>query len=101
MSRVQLVNPRIITTPYFLLRVAKNNLSLTRYRFTVSKKVDKRAVVRNKLRRKMSSCIQAMQARIVTGFDMAFSLHKQALLQDRQSMYDFLEATFKKNKLLL
>lgn len=98
--RITLQNPRIISTPYFLLRIAKNNISVTRYRFTVSKKVDKRAVVRNKLRRKMSASIQALQARILTGFDMAFSLRKQSLLQDEQSMQAFLEATFEKNHLL-
>lgn len=69
-----------LKTPFFLIKIAKNQLPYSRFRFVVSKKVDKRAVVRNRMRRVASTCVQQVEKRIVPGHDFVFSLTKGALV---------------------
>lgn len=99
--RIKLVNFQTITTPYFQVRISRNNLFLSRFRFTVSKKIDKRAVVRNKLRRKMSHCIEQMFGRIRGGYDMAFSLRAGALNQKEDVLKTAIVGVFEKQQILL
>lgn len=65
----------------FSLLIQKNGLLYTRFGFVVSKKVDKRAVVRNTVKRQLRSCIEALQADIAPGFDMLFVIKKAAVTQ--------------------
>lgn len=99
--RIKLVNPRIITTPYFILRFSRNNLLLSRFRFTVSKKIDKRAVVRNKMRRHMSHCIEQMFGRICGGFDMAFSLRAAAINKKEEVLNSAIIEVFEKQQIFI
>lgn len=64
---------------FFTLRVIKNNLLYNRYGFVVSKKIDKRATVRNRLRRRMSSCIENLVNKMKKGYDMMFIIKQPAL----------------------
>ncbi|MBI4079180.1 MAG: ribonuclease P protein component [Candidatus Levybacteria bacterium] len=59
-------------TPYFLVKIAKNNLLYNRYGFVVSKRVDKRAVVRNSIKRQMQACLQNNSKKVKPGYDMLF-----------------------------
>lgn len=49
--------PQSITTQYFRILAKSNNLPYNRFGFVISKKVDKRAVVRNRLRRVLSEVV--------------------------------------------
>lgn len=81
-SRTRLVNASSIAAPFFLLKVASNGLSYNRYGFVVSRNIDKRAVVRNKIKRKMRNCIESMSniqggpASLQGGHDMLFIMRK-------------------------
>lgn len=77
---------KTIPTPLFILRIAKNNLFYNRYGFVVSKKVDKRAVVRNRLRRQFRSLLEEKNLQLPQGFDFLFSLRKEIALQKRSEM---------------
>ena len=50
-------NAKVIPTPYFKVLIQANNLSHNRFGFVISKKIDKRAVVRNRLRRILQSAV--------------------------------------------
>lgn len=76
---VHLSRPSIFNTQYFSLRYSHNNLSLGRYGFVVSKKIDKRAVVRNRIKRIVRSCIEKEWINQVKGYDMLFLLKKQCV----------------------
>lgn len=65
--------------PYFLLKTSKNNLFYNRFRFIVSKKVSKKAVDRNKLKRTFSACLEDIFNDIKTGNDFVFWVKKEAL----------------------
>jgi len=68
-----------IKTPFFILKVAQNGLLYNRFSFTVSKKVDKRAVVRNRVKRRLRSCIEEIFTDLKKGYDMGFLIKKEAV----------------------
>lgn len=47
----------VLQTPYFSFKAKFNNLDYNRFGFVVSKKIDKRAVVRNKIKRVLRECV--------------------------------------------
>lgn len=77
-ASVRLGNAKTIYTKYFILKTAANNLYYPRFAFVVSKKVDSRAVVRNRIKREMANSIQNLIDKIVPGKDMVFVLKRNA-----------------------
>lgn len=75
-SGTRLPSQQTIATPFFLLKKAGNNLQVSRFGFVVSKKVDQRAVVRNRTRRVLRSVIEEIIDSIQPGFDTLFILKK-------------------------
>lgn len=60
----------------FVLKTSENNLGLSRFGFVVSKKIDKRAVVRNKAKRFFRAYIEDNLKTIKPGYDFLFILKK-------------------------
>lgn len=87
-------------TPFFILRVAPNSLPYNRYGFVVSKQVDKRATVRNRVKRVLRSCIEELLGQIKQGFDMIFIIRKSAVGVSRQELMKILAEQLKKAALL-
>ena len=71
-SRTRFHNFQLIKTPYFVLKVAKNDLPVSRFGFIVSKKVSKLAVDRNRSRRVLRSGIEEILDSILPGLDFLF-----------------------------
>jgi len=71
-----LKNGKRFNSPIFLLYVAKNNESKSKFAFSVSKKVLKTAVERNKYRRRGYSVIKNKLKLIKTGYFFFFSFKK-------------------------
>lgn len=90
-----------IKTPFFILKVAQNGLLYNRFSFTVSKKVDKRAVVRNKAKRRLRSCIEEIFTDLKKGYDMVFLIKKEAVLATRQELYLLIKNTLKTEGILI
>jgi ribonuclease P protein component len=67
------------TSPFFVLKFTKNEQTFSRFGFVVSKKIDKRAVVRNRLKRQIRSCIETNLDKIASGYDLLFVLKKPLL----------------------
>lgn len=70
---------KVFTSPYFILRIRKNDSANNKYGFLVSKRVDSRATVRNKIKRMMRKCIEEMLSEIKEGYDMLFIIKKEVL----------------------
>lgn len=70
--RTRLKFTKSFTTPFFLLRILRNNLLYNRYGFIVSKRIDKRAVVRNRTKRMIRACVEEMLESVSAGYDMLF-----------------------------
>lgn len=84
--KTRLINTRIIKSPIFTLKFTKNGLPYNRFGFVISKNVDKRAVERNRIKRLLRSCIEAIFHTIVSGYDMLFIIHPGAKQQKREDI---------------
>lgn len=78
LSSVNIKNSKKISSDLFTLRFSENNLEITRFGFVISKKIDKKAVVRNSLKRKLSVSIEEIFDRIESGFDFVIYPSKKA-----------------------
>lgn len=58
--------------PEFILKVKENGLLINRFRIVVSKKIDKRAVVRNKIKRMFRSGMVELNKNMIVGHDILF-----------------------------
>lgn len=87
-------------TPFFILRAAHNSLSYNRYGFVVSKQVDKRATVRNRVKRVLRSCIEEVLRQIRQGFDIILIIRKSAVGVSRQELMKTLAEQLQKAALL-
>ncbi|MCB9803073.1 ribonuclease P protein component [Candidatus Nomurabacteria bacterium] len=67
--------------PQFVIKYQKNKENTPRFAFVISTKVDKRAVVRNRLKRQLREAIREFLPRI-TGFDVLVIVKKSALELD-------------------
>ena len=57
---------------YLILRFSDNQLELSRVGFVCSKKVAKKAVERNKIKRRLREIVRVMLPNIRPGFDLVF-----------------------------
>jgi ribonuclease P protein component len=66
----------------FVLKISKNQISESRFGFVVSKKIDKRATARNRIKRTFRACIEEALENIKPGLDFLFIVKKAP---DRQT----------------
>ena len=71
-GRMDKTRTSVFHSPMFTLQIAKNNLLYNKYGFVVTKKIDKRAVVRNKIKRKMNVCVEEISKELQSGYDFLF-----------------------------
>lgn len=64
------------SAPLFILKVKENNLGLNRFGIVVSKKIDKRSVVRNRIKRLLREILVNLNSKITPGHDMLFIVRK-------------------------
>lgn len=92
-------NATYFKSAFFSLRITKNNLANNRYGFVVKKALDKRAVVRNRIRRVFRSCIEEMNDDIKNGYDMLFVLEKGIIGKVREEVFRDLDKFLTEKKL--
>ena len=85
---VRLGKAKTISAKHFTLKTASSNLSYSRFAFVISKKVDTRAVVRNRIKREMTNSIQSIMDKIGSGKDMLFILRRSAAQNIRELQED-------------
>ncbi|MCD6500690.1 ribonuclease P protein component [bacterium] len=61
---------------FLILKLVKNNLEFPRIGLVVSKKISKKATLRNKIKRRLREGVRANLARIKPGYDLIFSARK-------------------------
>jgi len=93
-------NASVLDTSFYKILIAENGLNVNRFGFAVSKKIDKRAVVRNKTRRKVRSCIEKKLENIRKGHDMMFLIKKEAVDESLENICLSIENVFRKANLL-
>lgn len=87
-------------TPFFLLKIRSNNSTRSRFGFTVSKKIDTRAVVRNQSRRKLQMTLHELLPKIKPGYDFLFIASHKLKECTMDELKVCLEDLFQRNELL-
>lgn len=98
---IKFLDPKTLNTPFFTVRIAKNDLSYSRFGFIVSKKIDKRATVRNSLKRHFRLCLEMIFDNIQKGYDVLFILKKDARAKVQSELCKTLRALLKREELLI
>lgn len=84
----------------FVLRISDNKQENSRFGFIVSKSIDKRAVVRNKIKRVFRSLIEDMIDGIKPGKDFSFIIKGKAIEADRSELSKSLISVLRKEEVL-
>ena len=87
---------RSFFTPLFLVKVGENGLLFNRFAIVVSKKIDKSAVVRNRIKRLISSSIEGLFKDIKQGHDMLFIVKNASLGKTREEFCESIRNIIKK-----
>ena len=85
--------------PSIMLRVAPTKESESRFAFVVSTKVSKKAVVRNKLRRRLREIVRLELPHIQQGHDVLIAVRPQAIRMSYQELRTALIELFTKARL--
>ena len=96
----RLKNKRSVITDLFVIKISENNLSNSRFGFSVSKAIDKRSVVRNRIKRLLRSIIEEKLSEIAQGYDFLFIAKGKAKESDRKRLLETVLNSLKREKLL-
>lgn len=86
-ASVRLFHTETIFTPYFTVKIAQNDIQGNRFGFIVGKKIDKRAVGRNRLKRRFRAGIEGIMNDVSKGYDFLFLLKKEAQEQSTDILH--------------
>jgi len=84
---------------FLYLKIIKNNLDVSRFGFVISKKFSKKAVIRNKTKRRLREIIKMRLPEIKKGIDAVIVMMPGAE-NEFQKLEDALDKLFKKAKIL-
>lgn len=92
---------RLIRSEKFgILVYERGDTDLSRIAFVVSKKVNKRAVVRNRTRRLFREAVRSLLGKLGRGVDIVFLVKPASVGVELKKLAPEVEKTFKKAKLL-
>ena len=98
---VKLTNSRFIVSPQFSVKIKNNSLLFNRVGVVISKKIDKRAVVRNRIKRLIYSIVEEMWENIQSGQDILFIIKRNAGKAKREDLYLSIKQILSREKLSL
>jgi len=81
---------------FLYLKIIKNYLDYTRFGFIVSKKVSNKAVIRNKIKRKLRALIRERLSKIKKGFDIVIVVKPTFEIKRLKEMETVIEELLKK-----
>ncbi len=90
---------KTVRDKFLVLRFAENNLKDSRFGFVVSLKVSKKAVLRNKIRRRLSALASLHLSQIKRGRDIAFIAQPGIEKKEFKEIKDIFESIIKKGLL--
>lgn len=91
---------RIIGSDFLFFKFLKNNLNAIRVAFVVSKKISQKAVVRNKIKRRLREVFRIYLSNLKTGYDLVFFAKRGIEKKCFREIQAEVERLFIKTKLL-
>lgn len=99
-ARIRVSGSLHLANPFFTVRYAKNDFEESRFAFIISKKVDSKAVIRNRIRRQFSEGIKNLLVDIKPGFDFIFIVKKEILDKTTAEIQKEIKLTLKKGEII-
>lgn len=93
---IKLDNSCLISNPQFILKKKKNGLLVNRFGVVVSKKIDKRAVVRNRIKRIFRFSLEVLNKNMNPGHDMLFIIRAEALNKTKEENQNIIKNVIEK-----
>jgi len=91
---------KLFTSPLFNLKVSENQERKLRFAFIVSKRIDKRAVVRNKTKRILRTFIEKTIDKLKNGQDIVIICKKALTTEQAKEASHSLEIMFRRANIL-
>lgn len=85
---------------FLFLKLVKNNLKFSRFGFVVSGKVSKKAVLRNKIKRKLREAVRIKLVKIKKGFDGLLVVLTEKEIKKFPEIERIIDRLFKKAKIM-
>jgi ribonuclease P protein component len=85
---------------FIKIKILKNDLAINRFGFLIGLKISKRAVQRNKIKRRLEEIIRLKLEEMKPGFDIIVMVNPEIKEKDYQAIKENLASLFKKAKLL-
>lgn len=85
----------------FSFKYSQNDLGVSRFAFVIKKAVDKRSVVRNRIRRQFRACIEEQLKNIQPGYDMLFFLEKGIIDESHEKVCKSIYESLVKEQLII
>ena len=85
---------------FLFLKIAKNGLNVSRFGFVVSQKVSKKAVIRNKIKRRLRELIRKNLPRIKSGFDGVFIVNRGLEIMNFLELENVINRILEKSSIL-
>lgn len=89
----------IIATPFFTLKVFQNDLSLARFGIVISKRTEKKATARNRVKRQFRACFEKLIGKVKCQ-DYLFIIKKESLDKKSNEICTQIEEALKKKSFL-
>jgi len=93
---IEFNNAQSISTFPFNLKVKKNEMGINRFGIVVSKKIDKRAVIRNKIKRVFREALIKLNKTMPSGHDILLITKKEALGKTKEEVLILLKNALEK-----
>ena len=94
-------NGRYKEKDFIKIKFLKNNLEISRFSFIVGLKISKKAVQRNKIKRRLEEIIRLNFKQIITGFDIIIFINKEIIEKEYIEIEENLIYLLKKSKLII
>ena len=91
---------RRVTSHLLTLAWTPNDVAQLRIGFVISKRVSKRAVDRNRLKRLLSEAVRPSLGELAQGWDLVFSAKKETLVADLRTLEQDIPALLRRARLL-
>lgn len=93
-------NSYSFSVPQFVLKQKKNGLMLNRFGIIVSKKIDKRAVERNRIKRMFRTSLLDLNKNMMPGHDILFITRIGVLNKTKEENYSIIKSALEKAGLI-
>jgi ribonuclease P protein component len=99
-AKTRLKNASVLASSFFTVKFSKNQNQEKRFAIIIGKIVDKRAVYRNKLRRRIKEALGQIIKNIKTGYDFLIIAKQQSVSVKTEEIGKELLRIFKEGKLI-